>query len=296
MSAMPSSEWPLPLRALFVAVQRFNAKGDWVMSSHVAMSMMLALFPFAIVAVAVAGTLSREFALTALVTDGIETQDVTELIFGAWPDAIEEPIVAELTRVLQADNVRLMTVGGLLMLFFASNGVDAVREAMTRAYHDVDTRPFWKARLLAIAFVVIGAAGVMFAVLVEVAVPFYSSQLAAALPWAAPSWLGDVKFARPVISVMPLLAALAAHVYLPARRHRLRSILPGVLLSVLMWMLVGWGFSYYVRTFGSYSATYAGLAGAMAALIFLYLISAILIFGAEFNGALIDMRRDGDDG
>ena len=34
----------------------------------------------------------------------------------------------------------------------------------------------------------------------------------------------------------------------------------------------------------------------MAALIFLYLISAILIFGAEFNGALIDMRRDGDDG
>jgi membrane protein len=293
MTAAARSFGSALLRALPVAMRRFNVKGDWVMSSHVAMSMMLALFPFAIFVVSVAGFLSRELSLAAILTDNVHAEDVTGLIFGAWPDAIEGPIVAELTRVLAADNVRLMTVGGLLMLFFASNGVDAVRQAMTRAYHDVDHRPFWKARLLCIVFVVVGAAAVMFAVLVELALPFYTARIGAALPWEMPKWLSDLELARPVISAMPVLAALAAHVFLPGRRHRLRRILPGVLLSTALWMLVGWGFSYYVRTFGSYSATYAGLAGAMAALIFLYLISAILIFGAEYNGALIDMGDDG---
>ncbi|MFC3118098.1 YhjD/YihY/BrkB family envelope integrity protein [Jhaorihella thermophila] len=63
-------------------------------------------------------------------------------------------------------------------------------------------------------------------------------------------------------------------------------------MTILGWMAAGRAFSWYVAAFGSYSATYAGLAGAMAALIFLYLISAILILGAEFNGALIDMSDD----
>lgn len=130
MTAAARSLAALLVRALPVALRRFNAKGDWVMSSHVAMSMMLALFPFAIFVVSAAGFLSHEFALTAIVTDTVHTGNVTGLIFGAWPDAIEAPVVAELTRVLEADNLRLMTVGGVLMLFFASNGVDAVRQAI----------------------------------------------------------------------------------------------------------------------------------------------------------------------
>ena len=90
----------LPLRALFVAVQRFNAKGDWVMSSHVAMSMMLALFPFVLFVVALAGFVSREFALAGFLSDQAAIDDVVELVFGAWPDAIEAPIVTEVTAVI----------------------------------------------------------------------------------------------------------------------------------------------------------------------------------------------------
>ena len=60
----------------------------------------------------------------------------------------------------------------------------------------------------------------------------------------------------------------------------------GVILTILLWGLAGAGFSYYLAQFASYNATYAGLAGVMVALIFLYLMSALLILGAEFNGAL----------
>ena len=58
------------------------------------------------------------------------------------------------------------------------------------------------------------------------------------------------------------------------------------MVTLLLWWAAGTGFALYVSSFASYSATYAGLAGAMAALIFLYLNAAILILGAEINGVL----------
>ncbi len=87
---------------------------------------------------------------------------------------------------------------------------------------------------------------------------------------------------------------LVAHLILPTGRHKLRQILPGVVLTLALWAAGGWGFSVYIAQFASYSATYAGLAGAMAALIFLYLCAAILILGAEYNGALMDIQNDSE--
>ena len=54
-------------------------------------------------------------------------------------------------------------------------------------------------------------------------------------------------------------------------------------------------FGYYITEFATYSVTYAGLASVMAALIFLYLMAALFILGAEFNGRLIagQMERAG---
>lgn len=277
------------LRAGIEAFRRFNAKGGWVLSSHVAMSMMLALFPFILFVVALAGFLSREFVLASFLSDEQAMDDVINLVFGAWPETIKAPIVAELTAVVEADNSRLMTVGGVLVLYFASNGVDAVREAMTRAYHDVDPRPFWKARLLCIGFVLAGSVAVLAAVGAALVVPLYTRLANEAVHWPFLEWLAAGGIAQVIVTAMPVLAVLAAHVWLPGRRHALRHILPGVALTVGLWMAAGRGFAYYVQSFGSYATTYAGLAGAMAALIFLYLISAILILGAEFNGALIDM-------
>lgn len=280
------------LRACLEAVRRFDAKGGWVLSSHVAMSMMLALFPFILFVVALAGFLSREFALAQFLSEDQAMNDVIGLVFGAWPETIKAPLVAELNAVVEANNSRLMTVGGVLVLYFASNGVNAVREAMTRAYHDIDRRPFWKARLLCIVFVLLGALAVLAAVAVALWGALYSGLANDAVHWPFLQWLAEGGIARMIVTAVPVLAVLAAHVWLPGRRHALRQILPGVVLTLVLWAVASWGFAYYVQSFGSYAATYAGLAGAMAALIFLYLISVILILGAEFNGAMIDMSVD----
>lgn len=269
------------VRALIAALLRFNNKNGWVMSSHVAMSMMLALFPFVLFSVALTGSLTPEVQMDQLI----------ELVFGSWPDEIAAPIEAELRRVLAASGSQLITLGGLLGVYFASNGVDAVRVAMTQAYRDDDPRPFWKTRLLCILFVLLGGAALLMIGVIELVLPAYTKFMNWAMPEQLPEQVSEVVsldwLASAFVIAVPVLGVLACHLWLPGHRHSIRQVLPGVILTVVLWGIAGWGFAIYVGGFATYSATYAGLAGAMAALIFLYLNSAILILGAEFNGALL---------
>ncbi|MEO9778204.1 MAG: YihY/virulence factor BrkB family protein [Sedimentitalea sp.] len=276
MNTPSFSHVTLAARALMDAAARFNDKGGWVMSSHVAMSMMMALFPFVLFVVALAATLSQD----------IDVDNLIELIFGSWPDAIAQPITSEVRSVLGSANSGLLTVGGVLAIYFASNGVDAVRKAMIQAYRDHEPRPYWKARLICLAFVVVGGAILMIAATIGLAVPLYLRFVADVVPSDVMGWLASDTFAT-LITIFLLGAGVAAcHIWLPGHRHSLSQILPGVILTIFLWGLAGAGFSYYLSRFASYSATYAGLAGVMVALIFLYLMSALLILGAEFNGAL----------
>lgn len=272
----------LLLRALRRALGRFGTKGGWVMSSHVAMSMMMALFPFVLFVVALAGALSRD----------VPTDDLFNLLLGSWPREVAEPIESELRAVLKSSHSSLMTVGGVLALYFASNGVEAIRVALSRAYHDVDPRPFWLTRIISVGFVVAGAALVLLAVAVDLIIPVYTNMLNAAVPGQVTSWFTGVGVSWLFIAAAPVVAVFAMHMVLPGRRHRLRRLMPGIVLTLAVGALAGLAFSIYISRFASYSATYAGLAGAMSALIYLYLNAAILIFGAEFNGALMEIEDE----
>lgn len=264
------------LRTLLRAFSRFNDNGGWVMSSHVAMSMMLALFPFVLFIVALAATLSQD----------INIDNLIDLVFGSWPDEISAPITEQVRQVVSRTDSRLLTVGGVLAIFFASNGVEALRKAMSAGYHVTDNSPFWKNRLLSLLFIILGGGAILLAGAVGVALPLYAHFFAETVPWDGLDWLANDMISTIVPTILMGLAVLSCHMWLPGRRRTIAQVWPGVVLTLGLWGAAGGGFSYYLTRFASYSATYAGLAGVMAALIFLYLMSAILILGAEFNSAL----------
>lgn len=271
------------IRALIAAAVRFDRKGGWVMSSHIAMSMMLALFPFILFIVSLAGFLSQD----------VDTDNLIALIFGTWPEEVANPIIAEIQKVVAASSTRLMTFGGILAIYFASNGVNAVRVAMTLAYRETDTVAFWKARLLSLVFVLGGGAMLLLATAVEIALPLYFNFVTEAVPGSWSDWFTGNRLRIGLTLGVPVLSVLACHLWLPGHRRPLRQILPGAALTLGLWAAAVQGFAIYIARFSTYGATYAGLAGAMAALIFMYLMAAILIFGAEYNGDLI-ARRSSD--
>ncbi len=251
-------------------------------SSHLALSFLFAIFPFCLFALSLAGVLSPES----------HVDDVVNFAIGAWPDAIAGSIESELRAVLQSGSSTL-TFGALLAIFFASNGVQAIRLVITEAYRDEDPRPFWKTRGLAILFVIAGSCVIVVAAAVNVVVPLALHYFDDLVPWLSQSILGSGAFRQFVTVSITVFFLFACHKWLPGVSHSMRELLPGIFLSMGLWWAVSKGFAYYLSHFSTYSVTYAGLAGIMSTLVYLYLMSAIFVLGAEFNGQLMDARRDG---
>ncbi len=264
------------------ALLHFNESDGWAMASHVALSLMIAVFPFLIFAVSLASFLG---------TDTLSGH-IVDLVFEYWPDAIAEPVVNEIEAVVTTANARFLTVGIALAIFFASNGVEAVRIALNRAYGEGDERPIWKQRLQSLTLVMAGAILLLFISVLLVFAPIYFSFIEVASPTFYHWFFRSEMMRWGTAFGLLILVVFACHHWLPRLRRPIGQIWPGILLTLVLWIVVGTGFSLYLESFANYSATYAGLAGIMTALIFLYLMAAILIFGAEYNSALRKTNPD----
>jgi membrane protein len=70
-------------------------------------------------------------------------------------------------------------------------------------------------------------------------------------------------------------------------------IAPGIMATVVLWIVAGETFGRYLADFAyTYVTYYAGLASVMTALVFLYLIASIFIYGAELNTVIVQRRRE----
>lgn len=261
---------------LKAAAAHFQTSDGWAISSHIALSLMMAVFPFLMFATALAGFLGN----------ADRADDIVSLVFEYWPDEIAEPIVREVHVVLGQGNSGFVTLGIVLALVFASNGVESVRVALNRAYGVVERRPLWKQRLQSLVFVVAGSVLLLVISILLVFAPLYFAFIADASPSLYRVFFtsGPLRFSSALMLLV--FVVFSCHCWLPARPQAISRIWPGIALTLVLWMLATGFFSAYLRAFADYSAAYAGLAGVMTAQVFLYIMGAILIFGAEFNASL----------
>jgi membrane protein len=98
--------------------------------------------------------------------------------------------------------------------------------------------------------------------------------------------------ARYSIAITALTVALfILHAWLPAGRRGFLQILPGIIFTLVASLVSGVVFGQYLARFANnYVTMYAGLASVIIALVFLYFVSAIFVYGGELNAAIIKSR------
>lgn len=267
-------------RVIYDALYHFTDDDGWAMASHVALSTLLAIFPFLIFGTTLATFLGADqFAQTAV-----------HLIFDTWPESIAKPISKEVIQVLTIPRGGLLTISVLAAAYFASNGVEALRMSLNRAYRVVETRRWYRTRIASLFYVLAAVmALVLVSTLLVVAplgvrfagkwIPRLTDYLSILVNWRIWGTVGVV-----------LIALIITHLYLPAGKRKLIDVVPGIIVTLGAWIAGAYVFAYYLSEFANYAATYAGLASIMIALVFLYMIAAIFIIGAEINAALMKYR------
>ena len=101
-----------------------------------------------------------------------------------------------------------------------------------------------------------------------------------------------LNLSRYAIATTALTAALfILHAWLPAGRRSFLQILPGIIFTVVGSLVSGIVFGQYLARFANnYVSMYAGLASVIIALVFLYFIAAVFVYGGELNAAIIKSR------
>lgn len=268
--------WPL----LWTAAKRFNRDMGSVLAGNIAYSLMLAVVPFLIFATALTGFFV-----------GIEgSQLALNALFSAVPRHVAETLKPVLLEVIGERRGGLLTLSALATIWAASNGVEAVRIGLDRAYDVDDSRHVAMNRLISIGIVLVGfaiftvlSALIVFAPLVFILIEY----------WTAIVVPAEADVVRYVLGLTVLGVALwPMHRLLPSRSMRGLRLWPGILVSVAIWGAAATGLSVYLAYAPSYTVTYGTLAGVIVTLLFFYLTGVALIFGAEVN-AVVNAGRMG---
>ncbi len=271
------------LRIVIEALRQFLADDGWAIASHIALSTLMAMFPFLIVVTALAGFFfgSKELA-----------DEAARILLEAWPKEVAGPIALDVTGVLTNTRGDVLTLGVAFALYFASSGVEGLRIGLNRAYDAAETRPWYLLRLESIVYVLVGAVAILAFSFLVVFAPFIWDRLVSYLPKLAPFYF-VVTFTRYAVAALVLIVALLiVHRWLPAGRRSFMQIAPGIVATLLLWLIAGAVFGRYLAEYAfAYVSMYAGLASAMVALVFLYLCASIFIFGGELNSVIAKARN-----
>jgi membrane protein len=272
-------------RAFAIAVDafyRFLEDDGWAIASYIALSTLMALFPFLILVTALAAFLGSENL----------ADEVANLLLDTWPKEVAGPIAGEAHRVLTITRGDVLTASAVFSVYFASSGVESLRIGLNRAYDVKETRNWLLLRIESIAYVLVGALALLALAFLVVLAPLMFATALKYAPWLAPleATFTFVRFA--VATSVITVALFAVHKWLPAGRRRASEIVVGIVATLVLWLAGGILFGRYLAEFAStYVTYYAGLASVMIALVFLYLTASIFMYGGELNSAICRPRN-----
>jgi membrane protein len=269
-------------RIAYDAFRLFLADDGWAIASHIALSTLMALFPFMILVTALAGFFfgSQELA-----------NEAARLLLEAWPKEVAGPITRDVTNVLTQTRGDVLTFSVAFALYFASSGVESLRIGLNRAYNAAERRSWWLLRLESVLYTLVGAIAILAFAFLVVLGPLIWAKLVEYFPLVQP-FDGLVTVLRyGIAAAVLIIALLILHGWLPAGRRGFIEIAPGIAATLLLWLVSGAAFGRYLAEFAfTYSIMYSGLASAMVTLVFLYVCASIFIYGGELNSVIAKSR------
>jgi membrane protein len=184
--------------------------------------------------------------------------------------------------------VGLLITTSLITLWSASGVIISWMDGFRRAYQLPKTWGIIQERAIAISLVLMAGLPLTFATIlvafgsrIETRILFHIGHEFGPLIlllWGAIRWL---------IAIMTSIAViqLIYHNAVP-RTQPWHSVLPGAVLATAMWLISTALFGLYLQHYADYSVIYGSLGVGIALLVWMYLISLVVLIGAEFNAML----------
>lgn len=183
-----------------------------------------------------------------------------------------------------------LTLGLLITLWSASAGVDSLRIALNSVYRIKEKRAWWRTKLLSLLMII----GLTFLISITLAIVFYGWKFVlfllslVNLPIPSFIFLMIIQW----IMIITLLLAVFAMIYnlLPDHQPiKFRWISPGAITSIVLWLLLSYGFRTYLQYYNTYDRMYGSLGAVIILMLWLYLTALVVLLGGIINATILKM-------
>jgi membrane protein len=206
-----------------------------------------------------------------------------------------ETVLTNLNQVLNQPHSGLLSLGLIVTLWVASGGMSMTMTALDAALEVKKAWPFYVQRPMAILLTIVVTVMIM---IVFVLLPIGT----AIMNWLAATRhipyrvLWALAFARYFLAILLLQSILVMlYSFGTSVRRKIDFFNPGALFTLLVWLILAWGFRIYVDRFASYQKTYGAVGGVAILLLFFYLDALVLLVGGEINSLVNTAGRNPND-
>ncbi len=255
---------------------------DLTYAASIAYYALLSLFPFALIAVSILGS----------VTAADDTRQSVLLFALRYFPGQFDFITAQLDAFRQ-NPIRLGIGGGIFLVWGALGVFGAISTAVNHAWGVEKTRSFLGHR--AFSFLMLMAAGLMLMIGLLGAT---AAQIVEA------RWFANVSVSYPALAVMrgfvirysllllPALVFGLIYYFVPNAKVLVKDVWLGGLITGLLWDAGFMGFSWFVRDVSQFTRIHGSIATVIVFLFWVYFSAVILLWGVEFTACYSKMRRD----
>ena len=230
-------------------------------------------------------------SLSLLVLEPETVRQGVHMALQTAPVSVRDVIGTRVEALIKASGAGFAIVGAALALWGASRGAMAMMTALNTIFSKKESRSWIKRNLIAIA-VTLGVAVLIVLALGLLFVGPYAGHFIADrfglgtafdIAWGVGRWVGA--------GVLTMIVWAVVYRFLSDTDAPFRIFTPGAIVGVLAWLGMSALFGLYLGHFNSYETTYGTLGGAIIFLTWLWLSNMAILFGAEVNDVLADIRR-----
>src|SRR3954447_8149372 len=251
----------------------------FIHAGNLAYLSILALFPFFILAAAIAHLLGQSQ----------DAQLTVANVLQRLPPNVAETLREPVREVLTVRTGTLLWLGALVGLWTAASFVETIRDILRRAFGVKFCAPFWEYRIGSILIILGAVLLLMIAFAASVALSSIEHVLVEWFPFAE-GLGGTLGIYRLVPAATLFVTFYGLFFALTPERYRKRNCRkwPGALLITVWWLATAEVLPWALGLLGGYSLTYGSLAGVMISLIFFFVVGLGVVMGAELNAALAE--------
>jgi len=232
------------------------------------------------------------FSLLALLPDNFILQNENSWLMYYVPESLAGFLSNFLKSTGKGSSFAILSVSSVFALWTICNGMLAIIRQINGVYKLTETRNFLQLRILAL-FMSFSIGAFIFIPALLVLVEHY---FLAYIPLPISNWADlilSLKSAK-YIMLSLFIALFFAFIYkvAPCKKTTFKKIIPGSLISAALLLSLTGLLEYYLENYADYTKVYGGLAMVIILLLWLYLLGALLIFGAEVNKFYSKLKGD----